>query len=137
MPLLRSHETKYKLVCLPLLSQQYPSLLLEYLVVKTHKRLYEAVPQYRIDGHRNIWIVKPGFDARGHNIYLIKDIREILQTGKSVHSAKIVQKYIEQPMLIPKELTPNAPRLTPGKQPHFSGEKVKFDIRQWVLVTSF
>ena len=94
LPLNRTLDFKYKLVR-DSQPKQYPSLLLEYLVVKTHKRLYEHLPQYRIDGHRNIWIVKPGFDARGHNIYLIKDIKEILQTGKTVHSAKIVQKYIE------------------------------------------
>ncbi len=72
------------------LTQLHPSLFLEYLVVKTHKRLYELLPQYRIEGHRNIWIVKPGYDARGHNIFLIKDLREILQVGKTVHSPKIV-----------------------------------------------
>lgn len=37
-------------------------------------------------------------------------------------------------MLIPKELTPNASRKS---NPKLSGKKVKFDIRQWVLVTSF
>lgn len=60
------------------------------MIVQTHKRLYEFLPQYRIDGNHNIWIVKPGFDARGHNIYLIQHLKEIMQTGKTVYSAKIV-----------------------------------------------
>lgn len=52
-------------------SWERPTLLLIYRVFKYHQRLKQALPQYSLDGTRNIWIVKPCYNARGFGIYCI------------------------------------------------------------------
>jgi hypothetical protein len=76
-----------------------PSLYLIYKVCKYHKLLKRTFPQYIIDGVRNIWIVKPSYNARGFGIYLIDSMKEIMQNGRKGQQ-KIVQKYIERPYLL-------------------------------------
>jgi Tubulin-tyrosine ligase family len=76
-----------------------PSLYLLYKVMKYHKLLKETFPQYVNDGTRNIWIVKPSYNARGFGIYLIDSMKEIMQSGRKSQQ-KIVQKYIERPYLL-------------------------------------
>ena len=97
-------------------------MLAIYKVMRYHLSLKRAVSQYRTDGVNNIWIVKPCYNARGLGIYCIDNcILEFQGLVKSQQcSSKIVQKYIEKPMLLN----------------HFN-EIRKFDIRQWVLITSF
>lgn len=60
-----------------------------------------------------MWIIKPTGVSRGSGITITNDSSRIMQ----LRYGKIVQKYIEYPLLLEC--------------------KRKFDIRQWVLVTSF
>lgn len=69
-------------------------------------------PQFFINGHKNIWIVKPGHKSRGRDISLHTSLREIYEFINTREYC-VVQKYIENPLLINNK---------------------KFDIRQWVLV---
>ncbi|XP_071555378.1 tubulin glycylase 3A-like [Temnothorax nylanderi] len=75
-------------------------------------------PQNKIDGIRNIWILKPGDDSSGRGIVLQSSLVDILakvnQAAKE-SVAYVVQKYIERPLLV---------------------HKTKIDIRQWFLITS-
>eukprot|EP00826_Nyctotherus_ovalis_P015458 TRINITY_DN14398_c0_g4_i2.p1 TRINITY_DN14398_c0_g4~~TRINITY_DN14398_c0_g4_i2.p1 ORF type:complete len:653 (+),score=118.89 TRINITY_DN14398_c0_g4_i2:31-1959(+) len=94
-------------------------------VLQAHKLLLEKIntvlselankfPQFKLNGHHNVWIVKPAGMSRGRGIKLFSKLKDILGYAKT--SQCVVQKYIENPMIIKCR---------------------KFDIRQWVLVTSF
>jgi len=101
-----------------------PNLYIEYKIIKSLQKLREYFPQLDLDGDRNIWIMKPGFSSRGQGVRCFNTTKEVFIKDKRMQ-AKVVQKYIERPFLLD---IPN----TAGKL-----EKRKFDIRQWVLVTSF
>lgn len=102
---------------------EIPSLHFECKLVATLKKYSKACPQSKIDGTGNIWIVKPSFTSRGIGVHCINSPKDEVSPGKKVQ-AKVVQKYIERPFLL----------LLKG--PKGDVEKRKFDLRQWVLVTS-
>jgi hypothetical protein len=54
-----------------------------------------------IDGTQNVWVVKPSYTARGLGIYCANKVKDIIQVGKNAKQ-KVVQKYIESPLLISK-----------------------------------
>lgn len=72
--------------------------------------------QFGLTADRNLWIVKPGAMSRGRHIQIHHDLDELCRC-LTVSSMRcwVTQKYIERPLIIL------------GK---------KFDIRQWVLITS-
>nr|XP_040236863.2 tubulin glycylase 3B [Anopheles coluzzii] len=88
------------------------------LVAQVKKLVHEAAkvfPDMKIDGIRNMWILKPGNRCRGLGIMLFNDDRKLLEHVDSNPDVKYVaQKYIERPLLI---------------------HCTKFDIRQYFLIT--
>lgn len=83
------------------------------------EELNQKFSQFYMEGDRNIWIIKPGQNSRGSGVRCVSTMQEIIESGLAMQS-RIVQKYIERPLLLPT-----------------SSGFCKFDIRQWVLVTSF
>jgi len=100
-----------------------PSLYFEYKLIKRTQEYFKKFPESIMEGTSNLWIMKPSFSSRGIGIKCFRDVKEIYTRGKKVQ-AKVVQKYIERPFLL-SIVGPNGNK-----------EKRKFDIRQWVLVTS-
>ncbi len=100
-----------------------PNESLIYKMYKFKKYFKKYIPQYEIDGVGNIWIIKPSGNSRGSGIFLTDSLEAALDSAAK-NQARIVQKYIERPLII-------------NDFPIDSVNGKKFDIRQWVLVTSF
>ena len=96
-----------------------PTTKLQSKCIKLHHQLSSSLSQYHMEGWRNVWVVKPGQNARGSGVHCSDNLEEIMDCGAGMQ-ARIVQKYVEKPLLL---------KLNRGN--------VKFDIRQWVLVTGF
>lgn len=84
-------------------------------VKETLDRLKEKYPQFSINGIDNIWILKPAGSSRGRGIEIFNHLEEI-KSKLQTECHYVIQKYIENPLIIKSK---------------------KFDIRQWVLVTSW
>jgi hypothetical protein len=100
-------------------------LYLVYVTLKMHRQMEKHWPQYKtVNGSNNVWICKPCYNSRGLGIYCFNQKSEIIHTfAKKAPTPKVVQKYIERPLLLRG--------IGAGSE-----ELRKFDIRQWVLVTS-
>jgi hypothetical protein len=55
-------------------SWERPTMLLIYQVYQYHRKLKDNLPQYSTDGTRNVWIVKPCYNARGFGIYCTDNV---------------------------------------------------------------
>ena len=74
-------------------------------------------PSRRFCGDQRLWIIKPVGASCGADIVVVKGIQDVLRIAEEKFSYKcVVQKYIERPLLV--------------------RDRRKFDIRQWVLLTS-
>ncbi|KAH9100398.1 hypothetical protein LEN26_015880 [Aphanomyces euteiches] len=85
------------------------------------KDLEAHCPQFHLNGadSKNVWIVKPAGMSRGRGIRVFNQLHELLAYADVENHKEcqwIVQKYIENPLLVCNR---------------------KFDIRQWVFVTSW
>ena len=91
--------------------------------------LQKVWPQLYINGMRNIWIVKAPVVSRGTGIRICSKLEEIFDLEKRI-AGRIVQKYVETPLLVPRlstYLNMNSNLST----------QVKFDTRIWVAITCF
>ena len=88
-----------------------------YQIVKSLlQKLSKKLPQYKLNGTKNIWVLKPSTLSRGRGIQCVNNLKSVFDCLNQENiNGLVVQKYIENPLLIY------------GK---------KFDIRQWVLLTS-
>eukprot|EP00347_Sterkiella_histriomuscorum_P009991 403339101 len=105
----------------------YPNMYIIFVTYKIHKLLKQCLSQYdMIDDSYNTWICKPSYNARGFGIFCFNSLNQLFngQTRKQT-APKIVQKYIEKSLLI-KGLNPQNPE-----------DHRKFDLRQWVFVSSY
>ena len=62
--------------------------------------LQEKFPQFSLNGSKNIWIVKPAGLSRGRGIATYNNLVEIMDYVESKESQWVVQKYMENPLLI-------------------------------------
>ena len=67
-------------------------------------------------GDSNIWIIKPVGLSCGKKISCVSGLYHLLTVLKTMNYKCVIQKYIERPLLL--------------------RNKKKFDIRQWILITS-
>ena len=85
-------------------------------VANVLEKLKQISPQYELNKFKNIWIIKPAGMSRGRGIKIFNNLTEIQDYSKYREQQYIVQKYIENPMIILNR---------------------KYDIRQWVLITGW
>jgi len=66
------------------------------------EELKAKYPQYGLNGEKNIWIVKPAGLSRGRGISCFRNLVEIQDYVKGKESQWVVQKYLENPLIVHK-----------------------------------
>eukprot|EP00736_Rhodelphis_marinus_P002754 Rmarinus@m.9867 len=89
-------------------------LMSDVIDTLVHLRVWSS--QFDMNGVRNAWIVKPAGKSRGRGIECFSNLIAMMDYTNTTGQFWVAQKYIETPLLIKEK---------------------KFDIRQWVLVTSW
>lgn len=51
---------------------------------------------------QNLWIMKPGQKSRGRGIEVFRNYEDIIKNLKESKGKMVVQKYIENPLIIDK-----------------------------------
>ena len=57
-------------------------------------------PQFSLNGVRNMWMLKPAGLSRGRGIQVFNSLNEILEYTKNKEQQWVVQKYIENPLIV-------------------------------------
>eukprot|EP01034_Spumella_vulgaris_P024873 gene24873-31262_t len=87
-----------------------------------------------MDGVKNIWVVKAPETSCGIGIKLFHKLSDILECERGM-GGRTVQKYVEIPLLTPNSSN-NIPQQIKLNNSN-NTNMFKFDLRIWVLVTSF
>lgn len=112
-----SRKTLHSLSKLDFFTEEHVSFIESTL--KQYCKLSQL--QSSINGSNNVWILKPSGKSRGRGISVESSLQGILKHIETASDSRnrlnqwVVQKYVENPLIIAKR---------------------KFDIRQWILVTS-
>ena len=89
-------------------------LLMRISITITELEKFEECRDYY--GIMNTWIVKPVGSSCGDNITVCRGMSQVIADVRRKDHKCVVQKYIERPLLVRNDR--------------------KFDVRQWILVTS-
>ena len=76
-----------------------PSDELIKLCIEAYHLIKSRWSQWDANGYQNIWIVKPGQNSKGSGVYCINSLEQVTQIASKMKS-RIVQKYLEAPLLI-------------------------------------
>jgi hypothetical protein len=108
-----------------------------YKLLVMFKGTLDCNMQCGINGSRNIWVVKAPEASCGTGLKLFYRLDDILESERGF-GGRTVQKYIESPLLAPKVVNNNSSRQASNTPSTINSMRDnKFDIRVWVLVTSF
>ncbi len=75
--------------------QDYKTIVLNIL-----KELEKIDPQFHLNGYHNIWILKPSGLSRGRGIKCVSSLQELTKSMSDVFNNYVIQKYIENPLII-------------------------------------
>jgi tubulin monoglycylase TTLL3/8 len=65
------------------------------------QRQEKSLPQYKLNGYKNIWILKPSNLSRGRGVTCVDSLQPIEQSLIATNNyGLVIQKYIENPLII-------------------------------------